>query len=75
MTMSKEGKKVWKVVGIIVGVVVLATLVQLGRAYSAWNDLATPTAGSESMALVLPKNYFPFNGTYTRTSTGKLVKA
>lgn len=62
--MSKTGKTI----SVIVGVIVVALLVQWGRFYAATKDL------KDTMCIVLPGNYFPFNGAFCSLS-GKIKKS
>lgn len=64
-----ETKKVWQVIGVVVGVAVIATAVQFGRFRS---KLMQVVGGGN---IVFPKNYFPFNGTYAISADGKTTKA
>lgn len=66
--MTKEAKKIWTVVGVIASVVVVSVLIQWGRFYSKAKSLTSGTA------IVLPSNYFPFNGTYSKDASGKTMK-
>lgn len=62
-----DTKKVWNVIGTIAAVVVVAVLIQWGRFYSKSKDLVNGTT------VVFPKNYFPFNGAYSKQND-KLTK-
>lgn len=63
-----ETKKTLQVIGAVVGVAVIATVVQFARFRSKVNELV---GGG---VILFPKNYFPFNGSYTVTAEGKATK-
>lgn len=63
-----ETKKTLQVIGAVVGVAVVATIVQFARFRMKVKEVV---GGG---AIVFPKNYFPFNGTYTISADGKATK-
>lgn len=66
--MTIEQTKIAKTIGIIVGVIVVATGIQFARFRMKLFEL---TAGQGA---VFPVNYFPFNGTYIKNEDGLVTK-
>lgn len=67
MTQANQAK-LGKTIGVIIGIIVVAIAVQFSRFYSKTKDL------KQGMAVVLPNNFFPFQGNYTKNAAGKVVK-
>lgn len=67
--MTAQNTKIAKTIGIIVGVIVVAIGVQWARFYTAAQKIEL------NQGLVLPANFFPFNGTFIKDNNGNIIKA